>query len=908
MKRVLLAMSCLAAFNVSAETMGKTNLMLAAEYNDLYNLEKLIKAGYNINAVDSNNNTAYCYAYSRKHLNAAKTLESFGADTARRCNINGEKFVTRSLTVPYQNGKENSLIARKRTTKFKSGFLGTAKPYFYVGAGLVGVAAAAGGGGGGGGSDSGGGFTRPPTSTDVDPTAFRTSEFYGNAAGAGLSEAADSEFLSIINAEFAYARGYTGTGQKIAILDSGLDTDHIEFSDSANAPDKVVAADLVGSDLQGSDNDPNHGANSDHGTNVASVAAGTKDGNGMHGVAYGSQIIGYRMGVDGIGNELSINGAFTDEVVADAIGKGVKIFNLSFGLPTRDQFGNPTENATDADQDKMEGRFTGAFVAGGGINPAMTTMVNNITTNEAILVMAAGNNYTTESSISTALPLHFTDMQGHFVNVVALNQAGNSIASYSNHCGITKDYCIASPGTNLMLANDGGNYQLNSGTSFAAPTVSGAVAVVNQAFGLSADRTLNILFKTATDMGAAGVDDVYGHGLLNLDKATAPGADLIALSSSSSVSFNNTKVTTSGAFANLAVPNFVIEDELYRTFKVNGNNLKVAKEDNFDLQKREKSFAKEKKVVTKKLTNGLTTSFVMSNSSGTEALDSFDHMSVAGEYKNIDILFGFTNTPGVELNDIAKSSNLLQDNALANPYLNLAEKGFVATSAYPLSDNLNFQTSVFFGDIENSDNKNLGKSTSAIAKLIYNYTDDTKFSFESGFLNEKHTVLGSKFEGALALADDNYTYFTGLTAKTKLTAKLDVFANAYIGVTKAEKADASLVSNVSDIVSRAASIGAQYNITDKKAAGLVFSQPLKVENGDLSMTYVRGGNIDKGYQNSKLTQDLSPKASQLDVQAFYKEKLTEKSNLNIGFLHSINADNQKGEDKTSVLVKYRSKF
>lgn len=894
MRKVLLAMTCLIALDAQAQVRGKTALMSAAEYNDIYNVEKLIRQGYAVNATDFNNNTAYCYAYNQKNLKVAKTLEKFGADTNRRCNIRGVRFATSSINAPYYNEKSTSNYSRRQTAKFSSGFWGANKKYVYAGLGVAGIAAAAGGGGGGGGDSSSNVFSRPAPSTDVDPSAFETAEFYGNAASAGLNESLDSEFLAIINAQYAYARGYTGAGELIAVLDSGLDTDHSEFADTLNS-------DITNSDFQDGDDDPNHDAtNSNHGTNVAGVAAASKDNSGMHGVAYGADIIGYRIGAGIVGYT---NPALTDDAIADGIAKGARIFNLSYGSDAVD-----SKNASNAVKNDLEIAYTGFTDVGSddNINAApMNALISNITTNDAIIVRAAGNEGYSQPGMQNALPLHYNEFAGHFITSVALNQAGNGIASFSNHCGVAKNYCIAAPGYGVMTTDNGGGYKLQYGTSFSSPITAGAVAVVKDAFGLSADRTLNIIFQTATDMGAAGVDDVYGHGLLNLDLATAPGSELITSASpGSSFSYMPTSVTTSSAFASLQTPSFVIEDELYRTFTIDAslNN----KDDKLDLQDREKSFAKEKKIITKNIDNNLRTSFVMSNEQSADAIDSFDHMSIAGNMNGVDVSFGFTNAPGQELETIVRSANLLQDNALANPYMGLAEKGFVASSSYELSDNVMFQTNVLFGDIENSDNKNLGKSTSALAKLIYSF-DDSQVSLESGFLNEKSTVLGSKFEGAFALADDTYTYFTGLTAKTALTSKLDLFANAYVGVTKADSTKNSLVTDVSNIVSHAASFGGQYNFTKAKAAGLVLSQPLKAVSGDINYSYLAGGNIDTGYQHKSESQSLAPSATQFDVQAFYKQKFDD-ANLNLGLLHSINADSIKGENDTSLLVKYRSKF
>ena len=133
--------------------------------------------------------------------------------------------------------------------------------------------------GGGGGSSSssptaqGGGTVTPtppppPPPPPTDSSSFETSE-YQNQYGLGL-----------INSSAAYARGATGQGMTIGVTDSGLDITHKEFSLS-----KVAA----GSDLSYSNYTPNTDQKR-HGTIVSSIAAGIKDDDGTHGVAYDAKI------------------------------------------------------------------------------------------------------------------------------------------------------------------------------------------------------------------------------------------------------------------------------------------------------------------------------------------------------------------------------------------------------------------------------------------------------------------------------------------------------------------------------------------------------------------------------------------------------------------------------------------
>lgn len=145
----------------------------------------------------------------------------------------------------------------------------------------------------------------------------------------------------------------------------------------------------------------------------------------------------------------------------------------------------------------------------------------------AIFIWAAGNDYDKrQSSALSALPRVVNELQGHFINVVAWDDQTQSLADFSNACGVTQDYCITAPGTNISTGDT-----IADGTSFAAPIVSAAVAVLREAFPyMTAPQITELLFETARDLGRPGVDEIYGHGMLDLERATRPvGAALVPI-------------------------------------------------------------------------------------------------------------------------------------------------------------------------------------------------------------------------------------------------------------------------------------------------------------------------------------------------------------------------------------------
>ena len=306
-----------------------------------------------------------------------------------------------------------------------------------------------------------------------------------------------------IRLAYSLARGFTGQGSTIAILDAGDDTWH--------------------------------------GTKVAQVASGP-------------------ISPDATVNTYKITDSQYNFLSYDEIGKiinsaqNTNIFNASWAstsiyapdIKNRQQF----EHLTSA-----------GFVS---------SIVNQATKNDAIFVWAAGNSGTSQSSGLSALPLVVPELQGHFINVVAWDNETQSLADFSNACGITQQYCITAPGTNISAG-----YSTLNGTSFSAPIVSSAVSVIRQAFPyMNSSEITQLLFTTARDLGEVGVDAVYGHGMLDLERATRPvGTSLVPISETVSTPLQTATVSgTIGAKIQSADLELAFVDDFGRAFTTPLNN------------------------------------------------------------------------------------------------------------------------------------------------------------------------------------------------------------------------------------------------------------------------------------------------------------------------------------------------
>ena len=112
---------------------------------------------------------------------------------------------------------------------------------------------------------------------------------------------------------------------------------------------------------------------------------------------------------------------------------------------------------------------------------------------------------------------------GFAIAVGSLDRSGTRRASHSNTCGPVARYCLFAPGESINTTRAGEGYDAVSGTSFAAPHVAGAAAVVWGAFpNKPADQIVQRLLTTARSLDGREISSTYGHGALDLGAALDP--------------------------------------------------------------------------------------------------------------------------------------------------------------------------------------------------------------------------------------------------------------------------------------------------------------------------------------------------------------------------------------------------
>jgi hypothetical protein len=249
--------------------------------------------------------------------------------------------------------------------------------------------------------------------------------------------------------------------------------------------------------------DGNDNAAGGHGGAVASLLVADHDGEGLMGIAPGASVAMYNpFDEDGTASWDSVR-----EGVLSVGQAGASVVNMSLGVP----------GATfDADWMEVYGDWD----------------VQRLF-DDTVFVHAAGND-----GVAQMDDIDWSGSVDPELIIVGSVGPNGNISAFSNTPGEAcfvngwgdcefklKDRFIVAPGEWILVTDGEGGVTRMSGTSFAAPLVTGAIALLHDRWGWlkqHPEETADIIFKTADDLGEKGVDEVYGHGLLNITASQSP--------------------------------------------------------------------------------------------------------------------------------------------------------------------------------------------------------------------------------------------------------------------------------------------------------------------------------------------------------------------------------------------------
>ncbi len=747
-------------------------------------------------------------------------------------------------------------------------------------AGTMTVAGCLGGGTGAGGPrigfGTGDGFREGQAGLPVGD--YLTTE-YNNLSG-----------LALIGASVAYAAGYTGSGVVVAVVDTGLDVTHSEFADAIH-PSSINVVDGSG----------NLTESSPHGTSVAGIIGAGRDGVGMHGVAFNSTIMA--IAAESCVFACGYIDSDLTEATNHAVFHGADIINYSLGGSS------------------IGAGFNGALVnaAGAGV----------------VIVAAAGNDGGANPIEPAGLAPN-AGFNGQMIAVGAYDEGTGLLASFSNQAGTAQNFYIVAPGVSVYAPVGGGGFGFVSGTSFSAPFVSGAAAVLMERFpALTAQQIVDILLTTATDLGAAGTDAVYGRGLLNLDSAVQP-VGTTSLPTGTMVAeggeaLESTSLSLGAAFGDALANNAVLGSAIFldgydRAYIVDLTGSIRHAADDPDLMAFLTS-GNDTTWINGAIAPGTTVRMTLTDDrdhgpfAPTLAPENDDEPTRIAVRQGLSASTEFTLAQGYDVGaqfgiagDAALDGvQLIGMDRLSGPYLGMAGTGGSAVIGVQLGEGLTFRMAAASDDVTLGDRPDdpADNGTAFVAEMVQSTNWGARLGIRLGRLVESDGILNSAGDAAFAMSGTAETDFVGVFAAVPLADGIVLFGGYTTGRTDASSVSTDLLADFSDIDSDSFNVGvvASDVLAGNDRLVLTLARPLRVNDGSAMVDVAVGRTVEGEIIRDSGRASLVPSGAEVDAEVSYTLPIDDRQSIGFNVLTRLEPGHVESADpEVEVGIRYRLGF
>ncbi len=543
-----------------------------------------------------------------------------------------------------------------------------------------------------------------------------------------------------------------------------------------------------------------------------------------------------------------------------------------------------------------------------------------------VVVMAAGNLGGSRPAGDAA---KVASLDGKGMVAGGLTPDGMDIQDFSNRAGDLKDHYIMAHTNSLITSANG--------TSMSTPRVSAAAATLFKNFGfLSAEQVVQILFNTATDLGAPGADSTYGHGALNLAAAlSAAGAGNIPTADSGGGGGGGggggagIAALALGGAAAYALMNK--DEELQRTVLVDayGRAFRFNFADRLTVRDSRPSVFS---LMANRRTGIDIVALESTASSYTQALVSereinpFSYTASDRVSEKIVSFLRRTETPE-SYYALALNTNLSSDfGALslrnrdreADPvrfYMSdmfttpvLGYSGMGSTFMYGWNDSTidhRFGVSVI------DDQQDHGLVSNSILYESSVNRDRFRVGFQLGALIEKGSFLGGSSDSVLGV-DQTSTYYLGVNGSYNISKRVTLLGGVFQGSSSVNESRNSLLSNFSGLRTEGYAAGVLVDdlFSPKGSFGLSYSSPLQTTNGSATLTLPVSqdwstGEI--GFDSSDIS--FSNAEREQVIEAYYDYALNHNTSVFTHMSYTRNPlDNLDASHDRTIYVGWKHRF
>lgn len=549
-------------------------------------------------------------------------------------------------------------------------------------------------------------------------------------------------------------------------------------------------------------------------------------------------------------------------------------------------------------------------------------------------------------------------LKGSWLAVVNVNKR-NIIHWSSNGCGIARNYCLAAPGTNILSTFARGDkddvkdqdgavetkkltgdvnlteddaYGTYSGTSMAAPVVSGALAVLKSHNpNLTAKKAVEILLCTAKDLDKSpnrpaksveecsqkGVEathdngwepsEVYGHGLVNLRRALAPiGDQTTAGRSGQAVAATaNTRIAFSSAFGSAAPStphHFGGLDSYGRVYR-----YRAPLQDRVLPGPRLSGLlaANQAPPPVMIANRGAAATYLRSSTNPHSAIGNGSTVSIVGAKGRIDLAVAKSRVSTA----LSPAALLAEDKGSTAPPVDWG--GLAPQSRDLVSGGAGWQlsprlaTGAYFSRslADGATRRGEGYGMTDLGMSARLGSAGSGIDLHLGRLSEEGRFLGSKPEGGYALAGPTRSHYLRLSASRRLSNRLSVGANVMQLRARVDFRHDDFVADT-DLTARSA--GAHLALTGAARAGdrlvLHYGEPLAVTSGAIDQHSVMGYTAAGGYKPVKSRLDLGVGSRHRMTQVVYHAPLADGITGFVAAAHHRNWSHQSGLGNNLVML------